>query len=201
MPAACRLVARHREHDGQSRAAEDQLGELLVHAERARHADGELRERLRRLGHHARDVARGVLARREHVGKDDELRRPRLHAAPHAGRDGRLGELHVRVAHDDLGAGHRLHEIRHAVHHLVGRVALRAVVDQQDGLHASPRVRGWSTFKLSRELDGRMTLTTHHVPPSHHACVTETAPSGPGVRFRAPHDDPRCNSSAPPSAP
>ena len=122
-------------HDGQARAAEDELRQLLVHAERARHADDELRVRSGGVGDHARDVARGVLAGRQHVREDDELRGARLHTVADTSRDRRLAQLHVGVADDDVGAGHRLHEAGHAVHHLVRRVAARAVVDQQDGLH------------------------------------------------------------------
>ncbi len=39
------------------------------------------------------------------------------------------------VADDRPGADHGLHEVRHAGEHLVGLVALGAVVDEQDGLH------------------------------------------------------------------
>ena len=48
-----------------------------------------------------------------------------------------FGEFHVRVADDDGRAGHRLHEVRHAVHHFVRGVASRAVINQQNRLQRS----------------------------------------------------------------
>src|SRR6478735_7298553 len=65
VPAARRLLRRHREHDSATRAPKDHLGELLVDAERARHPDREIGERLRGLPDDAWNVPRGVLARRE----------------------------------------------------------------------------------------------------------------------------------------
>ena len=58
----------------------------------------------------------------------------------HANGDGWLGKLHMRVPHQHARAGHRLHEMGHAVHHLIGRAKARAVIDQQDGFHDAPSV-------------------------------------------------------------
>src|SRR5256885_10682388 len=44
----------------------------------------------------------------------------------------RMSELHVRVAHDDIGARHGLNKIRHAAQHVVGLALLRAVIRSEE---------------------------------------------------------------------
>ncbi len=96
-----------------------------------------MRVRCRRVGDHLRDVARRVTAGREHVREGDHLRRPRVDARRESHLDRRIRQLHVRVAHDHLGPRELLHEVGHALQHVVRRVEAGAVVDEEDGFHES----------------------------------------------------------------
>jgi hypothetical protein len=90
-------------HNVDTRARRDQLGELLMDAECRRHADGDMRVRRSGLRHETRNVARDMFARRQHVGKRDDLAGAGGNALGHTRGDRRLGQLHVRVADDDVG--------------------------------------------------------------------------------------------------
>ncbi len=129
-------------HDGHAGALQDQLAEHLVHTESVRHANGDIGVLSGRRSHHARDVARGVLSRGQHIGERNQLRRAGLDTTAHSRRDGRLGQLHVCVTHHHRAAGHGLDQVRHAVHHLVRGVAPRAMVDQQYCPHPTAPLLG-----------------------------------------------------------
>src|SRR6185312_13884466 len=114
---------------------EHDFGELVVYAERRRHRDVHVRKGSSGLASHSRNVARRVLARRQHVREHHHVGRARLDACREALRDRRLRQFHVRDAHDRRIAGHGLHEMPNAIDHAIGGFFDRAVIDEQDGFH------------------------------------------------------------------
>jgi len=76
-----------------------------------------------------------MLPRRQHVGEDRHVIRAGRDAARETGGDRGLGELHVRVSHNDPGTSHCLNEVSHADEHVVRLAETRAVIDDQNCFH------------------------------------------------------------------
>ncbi len=109
---------------------------------------GDARVGRRRLGHHARDVADGVLSRREHVGKRDDLARSRVDAGGEPRRDTRFRQLHVSDAHDHIRPNELPHELTHAVEHGIGGGPDGAMIDEKKRLHG---IANLTTTRMNAE--------------------------------------------------
>mmetsp|Transcript_6250 Transcript_6250/g.17972 ORF Transcript_6250/g.17972 Transcript_6250/m.17972 type:complete len:280 (+) Transcript_6250:486-1325(+) len=114
----------------QPRPLEDDLSDLLVDAEAARHLVLDRRVRRHGIHHHFGYVFRRMASRRQHVRMHNDLLRTGLDAfVNHLGYVG-LCNLHVRRIHNQV-IPLPLHQPRHVEYHVVGSLEPRAVVNQQ----------------------------------------------------------------------
>src|SRR4051812_35711070 len=142
IPAAIGFRARESLHWFDTRAVQNELRKFFVDAKGRCDIEGHVSKGFCRLRDQPWDVARRVLAGREHIRKNRHLGGAGLHAIREPARDIRRGELHVRVAHNHPGSGHRLDQIRHAAEHVVRLGFNRAMVDNQNSLHMTCKMAG-----------------------------------------------------------
>lgn len=121
----------------------DDLGDLLVGAERRSHRVSHAGVRLRGLGSEPRHVDRGVLARRKHERLDNDLSSAGGDQPSETFRDGWLGEFHVGEFHQRFWRSHALDDTDELTHgHVRSGPSTPVIDDENRGRHRRGVVAG-----------------------------------------------------------